>query len=59
MQSLTRQHKGQSTVEYTVVLVALTVALFVPWQNEPSAAARFMDAVRTMYSDISYSLSLP
>ena len=54
-----RTQTGQSTVEYTVVLVAMTAALFMPWNNEPSAAVQFMDAVRTMYSDISYTLSLP
>jgi len=55
-----RKHeKGQTMTEYSIVFFMLLVALFVPWNNEPSAVARFLDAVRTYHTQASFPLSLP
>jgi len=55
---LKKQH-GQATAEWSVATFAMVAALFVPWNGEDSAAALFMDAVRTHHANTTYSLSLP
>lgn len=53
------RQKGQTLSEYSIAMFALLVALFVPWGGEPSAVARFLDAVRTYHTQASFPLSLP
>lgn len=45
--------------EYSIAIFALVVALFVPWNGEPSAVARFLDAVRAYHTQASFPFSLP
>jgi len=54
-----KQQRGQTMSEYAIVFFMLLVALFVPWGGEPSAVARFLDAVRTYHTQASFPLSLP
>ena len=54
-----RQEGGQVLTEYTIATLALIVALFVPWNGQPSAVANFMDKARTYHKQASYPLSLP
>ena len=53
------RQSGQSTIEYTVVVLALMAALFIPWNGEQSAVAQFLDAVRDFHANSSFALSLP
>lgn len=54
-----KHQKGQTVTEYSIATFALVVALFVPWNGEPSAVARFLDAVRAYHTQASFPLSLP
>lgn len=50
---------GQVISEYSIVLFALLVALFVPWNGDPSAVANFLNSVRAYHTQASFPLSLP
>jgi Flp pilus assembly protein TadG len=54
--------RGQSMIEYTLVCVVLTLALFapIPGSQPPQSAAQMLaDALRQFYRALSYFLSLP
>jgi len=54
-----RKTKGQSSVGYVIGTSVLVIALFVPWGGQPSAMVQFMEGVRALHANSSYSLSLP
>jgi hypothetical protein len=54
-----RKNSGQSTVSYIVATGAIVIALFVPFGGQQSAMVQFMDGVRSLHANGTYSLSLP
>ena len=57
--SLTATQRGQSSMEYLVVCGALALALGIGMANDQSVLWQLLDAFRTAYQNISYSISLP
>ena len=53
-----KQH-GQSSIEYTVVCAALSLALFVDLSSSNSAVKSILENFNNAYQKISYALSLP
>ena len=50
---------GQSSVEYVVVCAALAFALGVGMVDQNSVLWELVEAFKTAYQNISYSMSLP
>jgi hypothetical protein len=50
---------GQSSMEYVVVCAALAFALGIGMVNDDSVLKQLVDAFKTAYLKISYSMSLP
>lgn len=50
---------GQSSVEYAVVCAALAFALGIGMMDEHSVLQGLLDAYRTAYAKVSFSMSLP
>jgi hypothetical protein len=60
--TLRRCQRGQSTIEYMVVCVALAVALFVPvpGTQPPQAAGELLAGkIHDLYRSLTFFLSLP
>jgi hypothetical protein len=53
------QIKGQSSVEYLAIGLALALALFVPYGGRPPVAVQLADAVRNFFRAFGYFISLP
>lgn len=53
-----RQH-GQSSIEYVVVCAALAFALGVGMVDQNSVLWELIEAFKTAYQNISYSMSVP
>ena len=56
--NIAKQH-GQSSIEYTVVCAALSLALFVDLSSSNSAVKSILENFNNAYQKISYALSLP
>jgi Flp pilus assembly pilin Flp len=50
------RQRGQSTVEYVVICVALAAALFA---SHSSVGQQLTQAIRTFYADLTFFFSLP
>ncbi len=50
---------GQSSIEYTVVCVALALALGIGMSSDDSVLKQLLEGFRTAYEKFSYALSLP
>lgn len=50
---------GQSSTGYIIATAVLVMALFFPWNGEPSVMVQFLNAVRDLYSNDTYVISLP
>ena len=50
---------GQSSTGYIIATAVLVLALFFPWNGEPSVMVQFLNAVRDLYSNDTYVISLP
>lgn len=55
----TTSQRGQSLMEYVVVCGALAVALGLGMADESSALGQLLQAFRTGYERLSFSLSVP
>ncbi len=51
--------RGQSAIEYLVLLAVLVLAVFVPLDGDDPAIVLFVEAVRAAYATFSAAVSLP
>lgn len=55
----TPRQRGQSSMEYVVVCAALAFALGIGMASDDSVLKQLLEAFRTGYERLSYSLSIP
>jgi type II secretory pathway pseudopilin PulG len=53
-----RRQRGFSLVEYTVVGLAIVAALLLPYINGQSVVVILVDAVKEMFANFSFGISL-
>jgi hypothetical protein len=57
--NFSERQRGFSTTEWVALTFWLLLALFVPFGDNPSAVAMFLQAVRDFHANASFPLSLP
>lgn len=51
--------RGQAIVEYLILCATVALVLGVSWSDHGSVAGMLLDALRTLFADFSYALSMP
>ncbi|TDM04870.1 MAG: hypothetical protein C4K60_20720 [Ideonella sp. MAG2] len=54
-----RAERGQTMIEYVIILVAFAIVLLIPYDDKTSVLDQMLAALVEAYKRFSYALSLP